>query len=92
MRQLPEQLAGEGNPQRGDRVRIMPFGADAATRAGGSPAAAPGLIVQHGRRGQRGKNGSARPSGTHKLRYIKWRDGEIRANSGLHSVPIPIPV
>ena len=60
MRQLPEQLAGEGNSQRGDRARIMSFGADAANLAGGSPAAAPGLIVQDGRRGLRGKNGSAR--------------------------------
>ena len=92
MRQLPEQLAGEDNPQRGDRGWVMPFGADAANLAGGSPAAAPGRIVQHGRRGQRGKNGSARPSGTHTQRYIEWRDGEIRANSGLHSGPIPIPV
>ena len=92
VRQLCDQLAGEGNPQRGDGVGIMPFGANAATLAGGSPAAAPGLIVQHGRRGQRGKNGSARPSGTHTQQYIKWRDGEIRANSGLHSVPIPTPV
>ena len=60
MRQLPEQLAGDVNPQRGDGVGIMPFGADALTRAGGSPAAAPGLVIQHGRRGLRGKNGSAR--------------------------------
>ena len=67
------------------------LGADAATLAGGSPAAAPGLIVQHGRRGQRGKNGSARRSGTHTRRCIRWRDGEIRANSVLHSGPIPIP-
>ena len=70
----------------------MSFGADAANLVGGSPAAAPGLIVQHGQRGQRGKNGSARPLGTHRQRYIKWRDGEIPANSGLHNVPIPIPV
>ena len=90
--QLPEQLAGQGNPQGGDRARIMPFGADAATLAGGSPAAAPGLIVQHGRRGWRGKNGSAQPSGTHTQRYIEWRDGETRASSGLHSVLIPTPV
>ena len=46
MRQLLEKVAGDGNPQCGDGLRIMPFGADAATRAGGSPAAAPGLIVQ----------------------------------------------
>ncbi len=69
----------------------MPLGANAATLAGGSPAAAPGLIVQHGRRGQRGKNGSAQPSGTHRRRCIKWRDDEIRANSGLHSAPTLTP-
>jgi hypothetical protein len=92
VRQLLKKLAGDGNPQRGDRLRIMAFGADAATRAGGSLAGAPGLIVQHARHGLRGKNGSAQRSGTHKLRYIRWRDGEIPANSGLRSVPIPIPV
>ena len=60
VRQLPEQLAGDGNPQRGDRVGIMPFGADAASLAGGTPAATPGLVIQYGRCGRRGKNGSAR--------------------------------
>ena len=70
----------------------MSFGADAANLAGGSPAAAPGRIVQHGRRGRGGKTILARPSGTHTQRYIKWRDGEIPANSGLHSAPIPAPV
>jgi hypothetical protein len=45
VRQLAEQLAGDGNPQRGDRMGIMSFGTDAATRAGGSPAAVPGLII-----------------------------------------------
>lgn len=59
VRQLPEQLAGDGNPQCGDRAGIMPFGADAANLAGGSPAAVPGLVIQHGRRGRRGENGSA---------------------------------
>ena len=82
---------GPAHAQRGDRVRIMPLGANAATRAGGSPAAAPGLIIQDGRRGRRGKNGSARPPGTHTLRCKAWRDGEIRANSVLHSGPIPTP-
>ncbi len=38
----------------------MLFGSDAAILAGGSPALSPRLIVQHGRRGLRGKNGSAR--------------------------------
>ena len=58
--QMLQQAACDHDAEGGDRVGIMPFGADAATRAGGSPAAAPGLIVQHGRRGLRGKNGSAR--------------------------------
>ena len=69
----------------------MPFGADAATGAGGSSAAAPGLIIQHGRRGQRGKNGSARRSGTRKRRYTKRRDDEIRANACLPNALIPAP-
>lgn len=46
MRQLPEQPAGDGNPQRSDGVGIMAFGTDAANLAGGSPAAAPRLIIQ----------------------------------------------
>ena len=37
----------------------MPLGANAATLAG-ELAVAPGLIIQHVRRGLRGKNGSAR--------------------------------
>ena len=85
MGQLLKQLARDHDVERGDRVRIMSLGTDAATLAGGSPAAVPALIVQHGRRGQRGKNGSAQPSGTHTQRCTEWRDGEIRANFGLHS-------
>ena len=34
----------------------------------------------------RGENNSVRPPGTHRQRYIKWHDGEIRANSVLHLV------
>jgi hypothetical protein len=60
VRQLPEQLAGDGNPQRSDRVGIMAFGPDAANLAGGSPAVALGLIIQDFQSVLRGKNGSAR--------------------------------
>lgn len=60
VRQLLQQIACDLDTKGGDRVGIMPFGADAATLAGGSPAVSPRLIVQHGRRGLRGKNGSAR--------------------------------
>lgn len=60
VRKLLNQAARDHEVERGDRVGIMPFGTDAASLAGGSPAAAPGLIVQHGQRGLRGKNGSAR--------------------------------
>jgi hypothetical protein len=60
VRQLPEQLAGDANPQRSDRAGIMAFGSDAANLAGGSPTAAPGLIIQDFRYVLRGKNGSAR--------------------------------
>ena len=59
MRKLLQQPARDEYAQRGDRVRIMPLGADAVNRAGGNPGAAPGLIIQHGRRELRGKNGSA---------------------------------
>ena len=60
IRQFRQHWARDLDAERGNRVRIMSFGADAALLAGESPAAAPGLIVQHGRRGRRGKNGSAR--------------------------------
>jgi len=60
VRKLPQQVARDHEAEAGDRVRIMPFGTDAATRVGGSPAGAPGLIIQYGRHGRRGKNGSAR--------------------------------
>ena len=40
-----QKLARELDAERGDRMGIMPFGTDAATLAGGSPAAALGLIV-----------------------------------------------
>src|SRR5450432_294076 len=68
----------------------MSLGAYAATRGAGSPAAAGGQRIQDGRRGQRGKNGSARPPGTHKLRYIVSRGGGTRASCGLQSAPAPI--
>src|SRR6266536_3197028 len=60
VRQLLNQVASQYGVECGNRVGIMPFGADAATLAGGSPAGAPGLIIQYSQRGQRGKNGSAR--------------------------------
>src|SRR5580700_6315781 len=72
VRQLLKQLARDHDVERGDGAGIMSLGTNAVTLEGGSPAAVPVLIVQHGRRGQRGKNGSARPSGTHTQRYIKW--------------------
>ena len=50
-----------------------------------------GLIIQHCRRGLRGKNGSARSPGTHKPRCTRWRDGESRASRVLRSGPIPTP-
>ena len=60
MRQLSKQLASDGNPQGSDGAGIMAFGPDAANLAGGSPAAAPRLIIQDFRYVLRGKNGSAR--------------------------------
>src|SRR5579883_135524 len=64
LRELPDQNLGKHCPQGGNRMRIMPLGANAATRAGGSPAPVRGQRIQDDRRGQRGKNGSARPPGT----------------------------
>jgi hypothetical protein len=43
---LLQQLVRDLDVDRGNRVWIMSFGADAVTLAGGSPAAIPGLIVQ----------------------------------------------
>jgi len=75
MRKLVEQVAGNRNSDRSDGVRIMPLGTN-ATPEGGSPAATAGLVIQDFRPGLRGKNGSARRSGTHRLRCRVWRDGE----------------
>ena len=88
VRQLPQQPAGQLDAERRDRVRIMPLGADAASRAGGSPVPAGGQRIQDDRRGRRGKNGSARPSGTHKLQCIAWHDGGTRASCDLRSAPV----
>ncbi len=85
---VPEQVACNRDADRGDGVRIMAFGANAIPAAG-SPAAAGGLIIQDFRRGLRGKNGSARLPGTHKLQCRVWRDDENRASLGLHSGPSP---
>jgi hypothetical protein len=78
VRQLSEQQPGHCHSQGGDRVRIMPLGADAASRATGRAPA--GLIIEHGRRGRRGKNGSAHSPETHKLQCTRRRDGESRAS------------
>jgi hypothetical protein len=71
MREVPQQVACNRDADRGDGVRIMPLGTD-ATPAGGSPGAAAGRIVQDFRCVQRGKNGSAQRSGTHKPRCREW--------------------
>jgi len=70
----------------------MRLPAYAANRAAGSFAGAGRRVVQHGRRGLRGKNGSARKRGSHRRRYRAWRDGEIRASLVLHNDLIPVPV
>src|SRR5205809_549897 len=56
---------------------------------GGISALARGQRIQDDRRGQRGKNGSARPPGTHKLRCTVWRDDGTRASCDPQSVPTP---
>src|SRR5215467_4780868 len=89
LRKLPKQWPGKHNSQCGNRIWIMPFGANAVIPAGGSLAPARGQGVQDGRLGRRGKNGSARPPGTHKPRCTAWRDGGIRANCDLQSAPTP---
>ena len=66
VRQLPQQQARQREAQRGNRVWVMPLGTDPATRAGGSLLPARRQRIQDDRRGQRGKNGSARLPGTHK--------------------------
>ena len=66
VRQLPQQQARQRDAQRGNRVWVMPLRTDPATRAGGSLPPALRQRIQDDRRGQRGKNGSARPPGTHK--------------------------
>ena len=87
--QLPEQLAGDPDAEGGDRVRIMPLGAKAATPGAGSRRGFPAAVVRDDRLAQRGKNGSARPPGTHRRRCKAWRDDENRASRALRSAPIP---
>ena len=55
LRKLPEQESGQDHSPCCNRIRIMPLGPYAATRAGGSPALARGKQIQDDRRGQRGK-------------------------------------
>jgi len=90
MNELMKQIPGNRDADGSNGVRIMPLGTD-ATLSAGSPAAVWGLIIQDFRSGLRGKNGSARQSGTHKLRCKAWHDDETRANPGLHSDPGPVP-
>ena len=92
VRQLPQQQTRQKDAQRGDRVRVMPLGADPATRVDGSLSSARRQRIQDDRRGRRGKNGSARPPGTHKPRCTVWRGGGTRASYGLRSVPALILV
>src|ERR1700737_507199 len=89
MRKLVDQVAGNRNADRSDGVRIMPLGTNASPE-GGSPATSSGLVIQDFRPGLRGKNGSARRSGTHRLRWRVWRDGETRASLDLHNDPSPV--
>src|SRR3954452_19788296 len=91
MRKLPEQVLGDHCSQRCDGNRIMPLGAKAVIRVAGSSAIVWGLIIQHFRHGLRGKNGSARLPGTHKLRCTKWHGDETRASLALHNDQDPVP-
>src|SRR5690348_7712329 len=91
MRKLPEQVSGKHQSQRRDRNRIMPLGSNPATCVAGTWAIVWGLIIQDFRHGLRGKNGSARLPGTHKLRCTEWHGDENRASLALHSDQDPVP-
>ena len=54
-RQPPEQEPGDPDTERGDRVPLMPFGAHAACRKGGTRTEVLRRLAPGGRRGQRGK-------------------------------------
>src|SRR2546426_9849886 len=84
---LPDQNACKFNSERGDRVRVVPLGAN-SLRGAGSLSGLWATIVADCRSWLRGKNGSARPQGTHTRQCIKWRDGETRAILVLHSVRV----
>ncbi len=90
VRKAGGQPARQDGPERGDRVRIMPLGSNASLGAG-SPAASRRLIVRDCRHGLRGKNGSARPQGTHTPQRIEWRDGENRASLSLRNDRVRVP-
>ena len=65
----------------------MPLRPYATNPVAGNTALAWGQRIQDDRRGQRGKNGSARLPGTHKLQCRSWRDDGTPASCGLHSAP-----
>jgi hypothetical protein len=87
---LLDQESCKMDSQCGDGVWIMPLGAHAVCLGAGTRAEFPGRVVPAGRRGQRGKNGFFLLPGSHRRRYTMWRDDEILANRGLHSVLIPV--
>ncbi len=78
------------NAKGGDRIRVMSLGPYAATRVAGSPVRVWGQRIQDDWLGQRGKNGSARLSGTRKPQCRVWRGGEIRANCDLRNGRAPV--
>src|ERR671922_190408 len=88
--ELAEKNSGDGLAERSNRAGIMPLEANAASPEGGTGLAFWGWVIPVDRHGQRGKNGSVRPPGTHRPQYRGWRDDESRASLFLHSAPIQV--
>lgn len=68
---MPRQEAGGDHVKRGDGERVMPFRTATANRGAGSGQEAAVGVAPIVGLALRGKNGLARPPGTHSLRRSK---------------------
>lgn len=81
MRQLPKQQARQNDTQCRDRVRIMPLGAYSASLAAESPVTIWRRVIQHGRRGLRGKTAT--------LGHQEAIRGDTKSSVMMKSPPTP---
>src|ERR1022692_2102167 len=90
-RKLLHEVSGDPDTQGRYRMGVMSLGANPSSLVAGSGEVSGRSVVQDGRRGLRGKNGSFPISRSRTPQYITFRDGEIPASCGLHSDLIRVP-